>query len=300
MELEVARREGVYEEEGWRVRQDGSLFWASVVITALRDDEGILRGFAKITRDLTQRREEEQRLREHAQRMIELEEAKSNFLNLASHELRGPLTVIRGYLAMLADGNLGQLNDVGHEVLPVLSLKVDEMNGLIEQMLEVARMQEGRLHITPSEFDLRPLVAKLVQETRQLIASPEDDLQLRLPAEPVIVNADPKRISTILSNLVGNAIKYSPDGGRITVLVTTRGGDAAVTVTDEGIGIEPEDMETLFTRFGRIVKPETSSISGVGLGLYLSRELARLHGGDVTVVSQPGEGSAFTLTLPRA
>lgn len=299
-ELEIARRGGVYEEEGWRVRKDGKLYWASVVITALRDDDGVLRGFVKVTRDLTTKREEEQRLREHARHMVELEEAKSNFLNLASHELRGPLAVIRGYLAMLGEGSLGDLNEIGRDVVPILSQKVDEMNGLIEQMLDVARMQEGRLHLARSRFDLRELVRAQVEETRRLLAGPQNSLEVRVPDEPVLVDADPKRITTILSNLLGNAIKYSPDGGRIRVSVATSGESIRCTVTDRGIGVGAEDMERLFTRFGRIVKPETSAIAGVGLGLYLSRELARMHGGDLTVVSRLGEGSAFTLHLPRS
>lgn len=297
--LETARREGVYEDEGWRVRKDGSLLWASVVMTALRDDAGVLRGFAKITRDLTRRRQEEERLREHAQRMVELEEAKANFLNLASHELRGPLTVIRGYLSMLSEGSLGHLNEIGQDVVPVLTQKSEEMAALIDQMLDVARMQDGTMRINRSQFDLRDLVSMQVEEARRLLAGPQNELDVRLPADPVLVDADRRRIGTILSNLLGNAIKYSPEGGLIRVAVGSDAEHARCTISDEGIGIATEDMDRLFTRFGRVVRSETSGIPGVGLGLYISRELARLHGGDIAVVSEADRGSTFTLTLPR-
>src|SRR5207253_4909235 len=149
-ELEVAKREGHYTEEGWRLRKDGTRFWASVVITALRDQAGRLRGFGKVTRDLTERHEQEEarnaardretaRLRAHADRMAELEQTKAEFLNLASHELRGPMTVIRGYNSMLADGTIPPAQFAS--VARLLEVKIAQMDHLIEQMLETARLE---------------------------------------------------------------------------------------------------------------------------------------------------------------
>lgn len=298
-ELEQAREHGSVEDEGWRVRKDGSKFWASVVITALHDNNGALTGFGKVTRDLTARREEEERLRIHAERMAELEAAKSNFLNLASHELRGPLTVIRGYLSMFAEGSLGDLSDTGRSVLPVLGQKVNEMGQLIEQMLEVARLEEGRLELNRQEVDSRDVVRNEVESARQGALDPNLTIELTLPDEPVYAHLDSSRLHSILVNLISNAIKYSPGGGTIDVAMTTTPTEVQIRVSDQGVGIGVEDMATLFTRFGRVVTPMTSAIPGVGLGLYLSRELARMHGGDLVAESQPGSGSTFTLTLPR-
>ncbi len=297
--LERARSEGASEDEGWRLRKDGTRFWANVVITALFDDAGVLTGYAKVTRDLTARREEEERLRLHAERMAELEAAKSNFLNLASHELRGPLTVIRGYLSMFAEGSLGTLSDTGREVLPVLGQKVEEMANLIEQMLDVARLEEGRLQLNLIETDLREMVQAEIAAARRLVHDPGLEIEARLPDAAVPARVDRARLHTILVNLLSNAIKYSPDGGRITVTLTAGERDVRLEVVDQGVGIEPEDVPRLFSRFGRIVTPATSAIPGVGLGLYLSRELARMHGGDVGVESKRGQGSTFTLNLPR-
>jgi len=298
-ELEMARAEGSWEDEGWRLRKDGTRFWANVVITALFDDSGALTGFAKVTRDLTTRREEEQRLRMHAERMAELEAAKSNFLNLASHELRGPLTVIRGYLSMLGEGSLGDLSAAGREVLPILGQKVEEMANLIEQMLDVARFEEGRLQLHIIETDVREVVEKEIDWARRTSSEPSLEIKSRLPREPVIARVDRARLHTIVINLMSNAVKYSPDGGTVKVSLTADDQHVKLVISDQGVGIEPEDMPRLFSRFGRIVTPATSAIPGVGLGLYLSRELARMHGGELLAESTPGQGSTFTLKLPR-
>lgn len=298
-ELEMARAEGSWEDEGWRLRKDGSRFWANVVITALFDDAGVLTGYAKVTRDLTARREQEERLRQHAQHMAELEAAKSNFLNLASHELRGPLTVIRGYLSMFAEGNFGELTSTGLEVLPILSQKVEEMANLVEQMLDVARLEEGRLQLNLVETDLCAVLLKEIENARRGIAVPGLQIKAELPAEPVVVRVDRSRLHTIAVNLLSNAIKYSPEGGLVTVKLTPAKDHVELQISDQGVGIDPEDMPRLFSRFGRIVTPATSAIPGVGLGLFLSRELARMHGGDLHAESEPGQGSTFTLKLPR-
>ena len=232
------------------------------------------------------------------ERLSALERTKTEFLNLASHELRGPLTVIRGYLAMLAEGSLGELPDTTNEVLPVLLSKADQMNRLVEQMLEASRLEEGRLELAIESADLRDLVQSAIEESRPL-ADPKHPVKLAAPADAVPVEVDRQRITTIVTNLISNAIKYSPAGGEVECAVSVD-NHATVSVRDRGVGIAPDDVRHLFTRFGRIANPETRGVPGTGLGLYLSRELARLHGGELTVNSQPGEGSTFTLRLPLA
>ena len=304
-ELVVARLEGRFEYEGWRVRKDGSRFWADVVITALRDASGELCGFGKVTRDMTERKAAEERraleqrreaaqLREHAGRMQQLEKTKSDFLNLASHELRGPLAIVKGYLSMFEDGTLlpGEL----FEVLPVLTSKVQQIETLVQQMLETARLDESRMVLSRDAFDLRDVAQRVVQRFRRL--TDEHQLQVSAPDEPVVVEADRARIETVVANLVDNAVKYSPAGGPVRCRVARDRGQALVSVEDRGIGLAPEAIEMLFTRFGRVVTPENSHISGTGLGLYLSREIARRHGGDILVESAAGRGSLFTLRLP--
>jgi len=231
------------------------------------------------------------------ERLAAIEKNKTQFLNLASHELRGPLTVVRGYVSMLEGGLLGDLNDRGKKAIPVISAKVLEMNGLIEQMIEAARLEDGALMLRPADCDLRGVVGEAVDMARHL-ADAKHKIVLKTPEKPVTVRIDAERVRTIVTNLISNAIKYSPEGGAVECEVTARGGIARVSVKDVGVGIAKEDLPVLFTRFGRVSTPQTDHLPGTGLGLYLGRQLARLHGGEITVQSAPGKGSTFTLHLP--
>jgi signal transduction histidine kinase len=231
------------------------------------------------------------------ERLAAIEKNKTQFLNLASHELRGPMTVVRGYVSMLEGGLLGDLNERGRKAVPVISAKVMEMNALIEQMIEAARLEDGALMLRPAEIDLRDVVSEAVEAARRLVDHKHDVL-LRNPERPVHVRVDAERVKTIVSNLISNAIKYSPSGGTIDCELTARSGIARLAVKDSGVGIAPEDLPILFTRFGRVSTPQTDHLPGTGLGLYLGRQLARLHGGEITVESAPGRGSTFTLHLP--
>ena len=233
------------------------------------------------------------------ERMATLEKNKTQFLNLASHELRGPVTVIRGYVSMLESGMLGHLNERGRKAAEVMEAKVSEMNELIEEMIEAARLEEGGVVLRPAEADLRELAREAVATVAPL-AEAKHTLKLVLSERRVRVRVDRDRTKTIITNLLSNAIKYSPDGGPITLEVRGRAGVAKLSVRDQGIGIARDSMPTLFTRFGRVVTPETEHLRGTGLGLFLARQLARLQGGDITVASVEGEGSTFTLQLPLA
>ena len=231
------------------------------------------------------------------ERIAALERTKTEFLNLASHELRGPITVIRGYLSMLERGSLGEIPPAALKALPVLTAKADEMNTLVEQMIEAARLEEGRLELSPRRADLRE-VARTAIEMALPFADSAHALVLESADIEVPVTVDVDRIATVIGNLLSNAIKYSPDGGPVTLSVSTDDHVGKISVTDTGVGIPADRIDRLFTRFGRIVTPETSHIPGTGLGLYLSRELARLHGGDITATSVLGKGSTFVLAVP--
>jgi signal transduction histidine kinase len=153
------------------------------------------------------------------------------------------------------------------------------------------------LMLRPAEIDLREVVNEAVESARPLVDN-RHEISLRSPERPVRVRVDAERVKTIVSNLISNAIKYSPSGGTIDCELTARLGIARVVVRDSGVGIAQEDLPILFTRFGRVSTSQTDHLPGTGLGLYLGRQLARLHGGEITVESAPGKGSTFTLHLP--
>jgi len=244
-----------------------------------------------------QRRQvEANRLQQKADDLAALEKAKSEFLRLASHELRGPAAMLGGYLSLMEDESLGPIPKRMRPVLPLLRAKAAQINMLANEMVEAARLDDERLELKRRRLDLREVVGRCLQAAQATATSKH---RLRFDdrvGRPVLALADPMRLDIIIANLIDNAIKYSPSGGDVTVRLSIAGELGLVTVTDAGIGIEPADMDRLFVRFSRLVAE--TDVPGTGLGLYLARELARLHGGDIVAVSKPGEGSEFTLSLP--
>jgi len=229
-------------------------------------------------------------------RLAALEKAKSEFLNIASHELRGPMTVIKGYLTMIAAGSLGDVPPKTKTVLPLLIAKSDEVNSLLEQMIEASRLEDGRMALKKERSDITELTDAAIENLRPLLS--DHELKVDMPPRPVWADVDPDRFQIVVRNLVSNAVKYSPSGSRVRVRIKPNGAHAMLSVTDEGIGIAVDDQPRLFTRFGRIENKATAHTSGTGLGLWLSREIARMHDGDLTVESETGRGSTFKLDIP--
>src|SRR5712692_2029191 len=229
-------------------------------------------------------------------RIRDLEKAKTEFMNIASHELRGPMTVIKGYLTMLEGGSFGTLAPKAQSVLPLMIAKADEVNAMVEQMLEAARLEEGHLALHKERGDIVELTELAIEGVRPMLA--ERQLEVDVPSTPILADVDSERFQIVVKNLITNAIKYSPGEKPITVVVNRNGKSARVMVVDQGIGIAPEDQALLFTKFGRIHRESTKQVAGSGLGLWLSREIARMHDGDIKVDSTEGEGSTFTFEVP--
>ncbi len=234
-------------------------------------------------------------LEQEAERSRRLDRLKGEFLNIAAHELRSPLGVIRGYASMLSEGMLPEADRGG--ALARIADKSEEMARLISEMLETVRLEAMGLDLALAPVDLAEIIAEAVHVTRPLLGN-QHRLVVQDHLDSVTVVADRDRLLTVFTNLIDNAIKYSPAGGEISITCEHDENAANIRVTDEGIGINAEQVHRLFTRFGRVVTPETSHIRGSGLGLYLARETARLHGGDIQVESEPGRGSTFTVMLP--
>ena len=218
--------------------------------------------------------------------------AKTRSLHMVAHDLSGPLTILNGYVSLVVDGSI-RIEELG-PYLPMLAEQLEHMQRLVNVLLDTARLEEGRLELRLKPLDLSEFVEELVRRMRP----PETGHQLVVHREaaelPVL--ADPMRLDSIVRNMVSNAIKYSPEGTTVTCTLRRDGG-ATLEVADQGRGIDPDDLDRLFTRFGRVGDLNTNP-SGVGLGLVMSRDLARLHGGDLQAVSEVGKGSRFTLRLP--
>src|ERR1700694_1495915 len=239
---------------------------------------------------------EANRLRKKADQLASLEKAKSEFLRLASHELRGPAATLGGYLSMIEDESLGPVPQRLRPVLPMLKAKAAQINLLANEMVEAARLEDGRVQLKRKRVDLRQLVDRSVG-TAETTATARHRVRFddRVDGE-LWVLGDVLRLEIIVANLLDNAIKYSPKGGDVTAKLSTSGDMAVLSVRDQGSGIAAQDMERLFVRFSRLAQP--NDVPGTGLGLYLARELARLHKGEIVCVSKLGEGSEFVLSLP--
>ncbi len=293
-ELQEALNRGHFEEEGLRLRKDGSQFWAGVLITPMFDPTGKLVGFSKVTRDLTERkRAEEERLRlAQAQEAVRI---RDEFLSVVSHELRTPLTAMRLQLQTLFKGDVIADEQVRRRV-ERLARSAGRLTRLVDDLLDVSRVASGRFELVPTEADLAQItrdVADSFSHEAQLLG-----MELRVHAPPALVGAwDIPRLEQILSNLLGNAIKYA-SGKPVDVSVGEQGKDEVlVRVEDRGPGVPPEDAEKIFMRFERA--SATRHFSGLGLGLYVARELTHAHGGKISVSPREGGGASFQLRLPR-
>ena len=238
-------------------------------------------------------------LRVSVQRISHLESIKSDFLRLASHELRGPIGIVRGYIEMLLDGTFGRLPPTTRPAMMVIDEKAAHMGRLVDQMLETARLEGEHPPSERREVDLTHLLRQAVDSTAAT-AGRKHAFVVDGDGAPQVIEADPEQIATVLTNILDNAVRYSPDGGEIHIRSESHDGSVEVSVSDAGIGIAEQDIGRLFKSFSRVVTADNASISGTGLGLYISRKLAVLNSGDLHVSSAPGEGSTFTLTLPLA
>ena len=222
--------------------------------------------------------------------------SKSEFLNMAAHELRTPLSVITGYLSMLEDGTLGMPGEAWRRPIDILNIKAGELNKLVDALLLAARMEAGTIHGEPVRIDLVDAVRDALRRAEPRAHLLGAELRLETPPEPVMTLADAAHTARILDNLINNALTYSGSPPWVSVKV---GPDGQVWVEDRGLGIPEERREAIFERFYRVNDPSLPPQPGTGLGLYLSRELARRNGGDVVLErSVEGEGSTFRVSLP--
>lgn len=248
-------------------------------------------------RELEQERLRSRELQAYNERIAALEKVKSDFLRLAGHELRQPVTVVSGFLDLTLQGAFGEVSPKLREILELLSGRVDAINHLLDEMMDTARIEDDRLDLELGLDDLREVVGRATASIRALLTE-RHRLSVHIPDEPVPVQIDRNRVDIIIGNLLSNALKYSPDGGEIRCTLSVTGGNAQVVVEDEGVGIAPHQVHLLFRRFGRLGDPSHAGIPGLGLGLHISRELAQRHGGDVWCEADRQRGSAFVLSLP--
>jgi PAS domain S-box-containing protein len=305
-ELKLARQLGRVEDEDWRVRKDGSQFWANVVITTLRDDDGEIVGFAKVTRDLTERKRNEDALRSNnmllkkQQRELEaLNVSKDEFISLASHQLRTPATAVKQLLGMLTQGFVGDV-DPEHLALITRAYEANERQiRIVENLLKVAQLDAGKVVLRLKSVDLHKLLTDIVDEHLATITSKDQTISLDFQRTTHLAAClDPDHFRMAFGNLIDNASKYTREGGKLSVSTRVDDSKLFIALHDEGVGISAHDQKLLFKKFSRITNELSEKVGGSGLGLYWVKRVMEMHQGDITVKSAPGKGSTFTVELP--
>ena len=275
-ELEVAIAEGRYEEEGWRIRKDGTTFWANVVITAIYDRNGVHIGFAKVTRDSTERRQLLQDLEHSAAERTQL-------LAVTAHELRTPVSVVNGFVSTLEE-HWDELDDEERrQMIRSIGRSGARLSRLVDDLFTAARLESGALEVRSTEFDLAALANEVVGEL--------GTEGVEVVGETVMIAADRGRVQQMISNYLTNAVHYGATP--IRVLVSAVAGSAQLVVTDSGPGVSDPLVPRLFHKFA-----SGGSREATGLGLFIVRELARAQGGDAWYEPSEGGGAAFGISLP--
>jgi signal transduction histidine kinase len=229
-------------------------------------------------------------------RQKEVNQMMSDFLSVATHELKAPMSIIKGYISMVTDGTFGEVNDKIKEQLNVASNQTDRLNNLVQDLLNVSRIEQGRLTIEPKNVDISAIIKTLI--TNYSHKAGEKNLQLVYDApQPVWVYADQSRVQEIMTNLIDNAIKYTPKG-QVTIKHRNEGKKVITSVVDTGPGMSAEESSRLFQRFYRVRNDNTKDIPGTGLGLWIIKQYAEKMGGTITVSSIVGVGTDFTVVLP--
>lgn len=305
-ELEIAKKVGRVEDEDWRYRKDGSKFWANVVITALYDDQGDLQGFAKVTRNLTERKANEDNLRsantllqEQQTELQRLNESKDEFISLASHQLRTPATAIKQLLGLILEGFEGDIPSNIRNLLEKTYESNERQINIVNSLLKVAQVDSGKVTLRKSSHDLNDVVQSLVKQYSGIIQEKNQSISMQLQDEPLFGYIDEHYFRMALENILDNASKYTEAGGDITITSKQTNEHAVVSITDSGVGISPENINSLFVKFNRIPNDMSHKVAGSGLGLYWVEKVIDLHQGAIEVNSELTKGTTFSVKVPK-
>ena len=297
-DLEQARQHGRFRREGWRIRKDASRFWAVVTLTALYNPPGNLVGYASITRDLTDRREQDQALLKAVEQAEAAAKAKSDFIANMSHELRTPLNAILGFSELISTQMYGPLSEKNREYVEHIHDSGGHLLDLINDILDMAKLDAEGVKLSLEQNDLRLVVLDAITTMKPQA----DRAGISLIAEagsPVTLSYDRRYMHQVLLNLLSNAIKFTHPGGKVTVSVVEAAETITLSVSDTGIGIAEADLAKAFARFGQIESVLSRNHQGTGLGLPLVKQFVELHGGTVALKSAQGVGTTVEISLPK-
>ncbi|RIJ31344.1 sensor histidine kinase [Henriciella algicola] len=301
--LERARRDGTTEDEGWRMRKDGTRFWANVVVTALRDETGRLRGFAKVTRDMTERKRAEEFLKLAREQAVAASVAKSEFLSRTSHELRTPMSAILGF-AQVLELDREELSETHQTSVDQILKAGRHLLSLINDLLDISSIEAGGAELKEEALSINDVLAEAYDLSGPILRTANLDYDLSLLPEDALIMGDRRRIIQVILNLVSNAAKYNREGTSVRITAERVENAVRVHVLDDGTGVKDADISRLFTPFDRLGRQKIKGVEGTGLGLALSKRLVESMGGEIGYTHRTdipkGADFWFTLGLARA
>jgi len=288
----IRRGERLDHFETIRMTKNGERLNISLTVSPIINEKGEVVGASKIARDITEKVEIENQLKEYTKKLKELNSAKDEFIGMASHELKTPLTSINAYLQLL---DRTVQNKQAKSFLAKTMHQVRKLSRLVSDLLDVSKIEVGKLQLNPAPFNVDDLIDEAIENVQHITASHKLIRENRLG--DVQVSADRPRIEQVLINFLTNAIKYSPGRDRVLISADYKNSQLTVAVKDFGIGVPPEEAEKIFTRFYR-VQELNPTLAGLGIGLYISLEIIRRHHGKIWLESEPGKGSTFYFRIP--
>ncbi len=272
-------------------------YWRLTFCPVAGDDQDI-EGVLMVSEDITQQVENERRDQEQIEHLLALDRLKTDFLNASSHELRTPLTTILGFSEFLVDETHGPLNREQHGHVEQILSATYRLERIVADLLDYSRIEGGTFGLIRREADLGLVVESALESMRPQTREAGVELWLERPEDPLEFDLDPERVTQIVQNLLGNALKFTGSGGRVDVRVAVNGSRVRVEVQDSGVGIAPDDLPKIFDRFYQGKQAPKQANRGAGLGLFITRALVKAHGGDIGADSELGHGSTFWFTLP--
>jgi PAS domain S-box-containing protein len=288
-QLTIARERGRVNDESWRIRSDGTQYWANNVIAALPETETRRRAYYMLTQDLSQRR--------HAETLADTAQRMHEFIAMLAHELRNPLAPIRNAVALMARRNVE--DPLVEAMRQTIDRQSQNLTRIVDELLDVNRVARGQFTINRQSIDLRDVLARAVETSRPLIEARGHRLNISIADQPIECFGDPMRLAQVVINILNNAAKYTPDGGQIWLSAERQGERVEVRVRDDGRGIERDLIDRVFDLFMQVDPNAGSALGGLGVGLALVRRIVELHGGSVQAASEGlGKGSEFIVRLP--
>ncbi len=299
--------EPVARYETGHQRRDGHLVHVSISVSPVRNGpDGTIVGLSAIVRDMSEVRRTQDALEQaiHNERVMveklrDLDRVRTSFVSSVSHELRTPLTSILGYLELLGD-DPADMNEHQVEMLDIVSRNSKRLLALIEDLLVLSRIESGSFKVLKEPVDIRALVSAVAREVQPKIAASGHHLQVQVADDVGSVLGDPSELERVMLGLLSNAIKFTQPGGVITIRAQREGGTARIAVIDTGLGIPEAELGEVFDPFFRSEIADRRAIPGTGLGLPIARTIVEQHGGSISCESEPGKGTAMTVTLPFA